>query len=208
MKYLIIIILFFLTKKNTFSQTTEIYIAHKRTGIDLMWFKNFKNKNGTNTPFLFFSRTRASVDYHNSQTAFGSTNAISFNFKNGIGIVTATSFINSGLIQKAGVQLFKQKNDFMFFGWLVADINDKSNLDLFGLLRYSPKIHGLWSGFGQFELFTVYNPTSDVKNITQRLRVGIKHHLWVLGLMMDFNHVGVSELHFTQNTGGFLRYEF
>lgn len=203
-----IAIIMFLVRGIIIAQTVETYAGHKRVGVDLMWFKNFKNTKDERTPFLFFSRNRANTDYKNVPTAFGSTNAVSYNFKNGLGIVTVASFVNTGFIPKAGIQLYKSKGDFMFFGWLVADLKKEGNVDLFGLFRYQPKINDHWKGFVQVELFPVYNPTSEIWNITQRLRLGVKYHTWAGGFMADFNQFGKDNLTKTNNIGGFLRCEF
>ncbi|MCU0341557.1 MAG: hypothetical protein MUE30_16900 [Spirosomaceae bacterium] len=190
------------------AQAVEVYAGHKRAGVDLLWFKNFKNKQEERTPFLFFSRNRASVAYQDSPTAFGSTNAVSYNFKNGIGIVAVGSFLNAGFTPKIGLQYFKQKGDFMFFGWAVADFEKESNIDVFALLRCTPKIKTHLNGFGQLEFFPVYNPSSEVWNITQRLRLGLKYHTWAAGFMADFNQTGKNTFMATHNLGIFLRNEF
>lgn len=203
-----IAIILFLVRGIIMAQTVETYAGHKRIGVDLMWFKNFKNTKEERTPFLFFSRNRASTDYKNAPTAFGSTNAVSYNFKNGLGIVTVASLVNTGFIPKAGVQFYKSKGDFMFFGWLVADLKKEGNVDLFGLFRYQPPINDQWKGFGQVELFPVYNPTSEIWNITQRLRLGVKYQTWASGFMADFNQFGKDYLTKSNNIGGFLRCEF
>ncbi len=190
------------------AQSVEVYTGHKRTGIDLMWFKNFKNLKDKQTPFLFFSRNRASTDYQNSPTAFGSTNAVSYNFKNGLGIVMVGAFLNAGFTSKAGVQYYKTKGEFMFFGWLVTDLKKQGNIDLFGLFRYQPPINKNWKGFGQLEVFPVYNPSSQLLNLTQRIRLGAKYHTWAGGLMTDFNQAGKNEWTRTNNVGLFVRNEF
>jgi hypothetical protein len=190
------------------AQMAEFYAGHQRTGVDIMWFKNFKNKKDERTRFLFFSRNRASVDYKNSPTLFGSTNAVSYNFKNGLGIVTVASFLNAGVTPKAGIQYYKAKGNFMFFGWLVADLEEKGNIDLFCLFRYQPKLNEKWKGLGQLELFPVYNPASHLWNITQRVRIGAKYRAWGGGLMMDFNQTGNNSFTTANNTGTFLRYDF
>ena len=189
-------------------QSVEAYAGHQRVGVDLMWFKNFKNNKDERSPFLFFSRNRASVDYNNAPTAFGSTNALSYNFKNGLGFVTVASFLNAGFTPKAGVQLYKSKGPFMFFGWLVTDIRKNGNLDLFGLFRYQPVINGHWKGFGQIELFPVYTPSAGTWNLTQRVRLGARYQLWAAGFMADFNQLIVDNTIKTSNVGGFLRYDF
>lgn len=190
------------------AQTVEYYAGHQRTGVDIMWFKNVKNKKEERTPFLFFSRNRANVDYNNSPALFGSTNAISYNFKNGIGVVTVASIVNAGFIPKSGVQYYTAKNSFLFFGWLVVDLKKKGNIDLFGMFRYQPKFSERWKGFGQLELFPVYTPSAETWNLTQRIRIGAKQYAWAGGLMMDFNQYGTGSLHKTNNAGAFLRYDF
>lgn len=190
------------------AQTVETYAGHERTGIDLMWFKFFKDKNDAATPFLLFNRERASTDYNNSPTAFGSTSAVSYNFKNGLGIVAVGSFVNAGFTPKAGVQFVKIKGDFLFFGWFVADLKKDGNLDLFGMFRWQPKLNERWRVFSQLELFPVYNPGKEFWSITQRLRLGAKHRAWAAGLMADFNQSGVGTLSNSRNVGGFLRHDF
>lgn len=207
-KMLMFAIALLFSQSRVIAQSVETYAGHKRIGVDLMWFKNFKNTKDERTPFLFFSRNRASTDYKNAPTAFGSTNAISYNFKNGLGIVTVASFFNAGFTPKAGVQFVKTKSDFMFFGWLVADLKKEGTIDLFGMFRYQPTINDNWKGFGQLELFPVYNPTAEIWNITQRLRLGARYHALAGGLMADFNQTGKDNFTKTNNIGGFLRCEF
>jgi hypothetical protein len=203
MKYLLKTILL-LIAATTEAQMVEFYAGHQRTGVDVMWFKNFKNRKEEKLAFLFFSRNRASVDDQHSPTMFGSTNAVSYNFKKGLGIVS----VNAGFIPKAGVQYYKSKNSFLFFGWLVADLKKRGNIDLFGLFRYQPNITEYWKALMQLELFPVYTPSSASWNLTQRVRIGAKHHGWGGGLMIDFNQAGVGRFTKTNNIGAFMRYDF
>lgn len=190
------------------AQSVETYAGHQRAGVDLMWFKYFKNKKEERTHFLFFSRNRASTDYHNTPTAFGSTNAVSYNFRNGLGLVGVGSFLNAGFTPKAGIQYVKMKGNFLFFGWLVADLKKKGNLDLFGLFRYQPVLSGKWRLFSQLELFQVYRPNDAYVNLTQRLRLGARYQSWAAGFLADFNQAGTDAYVKTKNVGGFLRYDF
>lgn len=190
------------------AQTVELYAGHERAGVDLMWFKFFQNPKGERSPFLYFSRNRASADYKNSPTAFGSTNAVSYNFRNGVGIVAVGSFVNAGLIPKAGVQYVKTQGDFLFFGWLVADLKKEGNLDLFGMFRWQPPINERWRWFSQLELFPVYKPASEEWNLTQRLRLGAKYQAWAAGGMADFNQSGPGISQTSANYGVFLRRDF
>lgn len=197
-----------LTNLTLFSQAVEYYAGHQRTGVDIMWYKFIQNKNHENTPILFFSRNRASIDYNNEFGALGSVNALSYNLKNGLGFVGVGTITNWGLTAKLGVQLYKQKGDFMFFGWAVADLKKEGNIDVFGLFRYTPSLNEEWKIFSQVELFPVYNPKTGNWNLTQRLRVGPKYRKFSFGAMADFNQTGKSEFTYTNNFGGFLRYDF
>jgi hypothetical protein len=206
--FLLTIALLFI-KRSAIAQSVEVYAGHKRVGVDVLWFKNFRTKQEERIPVLFFSRNRASVDYNkDSPTAFGSTNAISYNFKNGLGIVAVAAFSNTGFTPKMGAQYFKQKNDFMFFGWIVSDVKDKGGMDLFGLFRYQPKINEKWRVFSQLELFPVYNFYSETWSLTQRLRLGTKHHTWAVGFAADFNQTGENLMTTSHNLGVFLRNDF
>lgn len=201
-------IVLFLFNSLSYGQAVEGYLGDKRAGVDIMWFKYFGNRKKEKTPLLFFSRNRASVDYHSSPSLSGSTNAVSFNFKNGIGVVAVGSFVNSGFTPKAGVQYYRQKGRFMFFGWLVTDMNKNGKVDLFGLFRYQPTINASLRAFTQLEIFPVYSPATKIWNLTQRARVGLQFDRMVIGWMGDFNQTGKSDLATAENTGCFLRYEF
>lgn len=193
---------------NLTAQSFEYYAGHQRTGVDIMWFKYFKDQENQATPWLLFSRNRASVDYHDSPSLFGSTNAISYNFKNGIGVVGVASFLNNGFTPKLGFQYYHQNNNLMFFGWVVADLEKHGNIDVFGMLRYQPKFNQQWSLFGQLEFFPVYNPHMEIWNITHRFRFGPKYKYFAWGIMMDLNQTRFDTWTSSKNFGGFLRSEF
>ena len=205
---IIAIILFFHVAFTINAQSVEAYAGHERAGMDILWYKFLKNESGGQLPLLFFSRTRANTDWDNAPTAFGSTNALSYNFKNGVGIVAVASFLNNGFTPKTGVQLVKAKGDFLFFGWLVADLKKAGNLDLFGLFRYTPVLKADWRLFSQVELFPVFNPDAEIWSLTQRIRLGAKYHQWAAGFMADFNQTGKTDFVKTNNIGGFVRHDF
>jgi hypothetical protein len=206
--FIFFIAVFSLFGNTVFAQTTEAYVANKRYGVDIMWFKFIQNFEHENTRVLFFSRNRASSDYDNTFGAFGSVNAFSYNFKNGVGIVSVGTFLNAGFTPKAGVQYYKQKGDFMFFGWAVADIKRNGNIDVFGLFRFQPALNEKWKLFSQVELFPVYNPSNNFWFLTERARLGLKIDKLTIGFMADFNQFGSQKFTSQTNMGGFARYEF
>ena len=202
--------LFILNCTASYSQSlpVEIMSGHKRTGVDVLWFKNFSaNKNKT-SPWLFFHRSRASADYHN-KTAFGVTNAVSYNLKNGIGFVAATQFLQQGFVPKFGVQYFKPVKNGSFFNWVVAGNNSFNNFsaDWFVLVRWQPKINEKLKWFLQGELLSSLDD-AEIKNLTQRIRAGISRSHWQFGFAADCNETGKNDLSVTNNIGGFLRREF
>ena len=83
------------------AQMAEVNAGHNRTGIDLMWFRNFRNHNGQSTHWLYFSRNRASISSAQSPVLYGSTNAVSYNFANGLGLVGVTNWLATGVVPKA-----------------------------------------------------------------------------------------------------------
>ena len=93
-----------------------------------MLFKYFKNKEATNSKFLFFNRNRVSIDYKQTTTTylpvFGFTEAISYNHQKLIGFapVIVTQVNNKGIFPKAGMQYFYRKKYFTIFSWIVCEI--------------------------------------------------------------------------------------
>jgi hypothetical protein len=87
--------------------------------------------------------------------------------------------------------------------------NKKTDVDLFLMLRYTPKLSAKSALFTQIELINTL-PTDKTANFnfTQRLRLGVKKTDWQLGLGGDFSVVGRDNFTDTQNTGIFLRHEF
>lgn len=192
----------------TKAQTAEWYIGHQRTGMDIMWFRFFEAKPDQQKRWLYFSRNRASVDYHQSPVLWGSTNALSYQFKNGFGLVTVGQFTTQGLIAKAGVQYTTRKDHFLFFGWLVTDLQKKGQIDLFGMFRFQPPYGKKIKGFHQLEIFPVWQRGLQRWNLTERIRTGLQLNKWATGWMLDMNQTGKKSFSFSENTGLFVRYEF
>lgn len=190
------------------AQSVEAYAGNGRAGIDLMWFRYVKQKDERPLPLLYFSRNRASVDYMESPTLFSSTNALSYNFKRGIGLVAVASFLNTGITPKAGLQYHRLSKDLLFFGWMVVDVRRKGAVDIFGMLRFTPPIAQAWKGFTQLELFPVIQTASKTRTYTQRLRLGVKKTSWSTGLIHDMTLNRASTSTHTWNLGLFFRQDF
>jgi hypothetical protein len=203
------ILIVFLWLANVASaQMAEVYAGHKRAGVDIMWFKYFKDKKGQPSPWLFFSRNRASTNYSN-QPAWGSTNAVSYNLRSGAGLVAVGAFSANGFTPKAGVQFVKAWKEWFFFGWSVMDLQSNANADLFGLLRYTPVLGPKWQLFLQVETLNVL-PTNSKEgySLVQRYRAGRKQGDWQYGLMADAAQNGRTTWTVSENFGVFLRHEF
>ncbi|MBL7728525.1 MAG: hypothetical protein JNM68_12600 [Dinghuibacter sp.] len=193
----------------------ELFAGHKRASIDIMFFRFFKNRHAQQTPWLFFNRNRATVDYTITPTTnlpqFGFTEAISFNHKKlkGIAPVAVAAVLNRGIYPKAGIQFTRSGKNTTLFTWLVCDVLQHPNIDWFFLGRYTPGISKKLHLFAQAELVNAF-PTYDKNNYNfiQRIRLGLKIKEYQLGLGADFTATGRGHFNTTQNMGVFLRHEF
>lgn len=207
--------LFFSKNGATAQIPVEVFGGDKKASFDLMFFKFFKNKEGKNGKFLFFSRERAVVDYKQTATAnlpqFGFTEAISYNHPalKGIAPVLVGQVLNRGTFAKTGVQYAHVSKTLTVFGWSVIGLKKKPDVDLFLLLRYTPKLGEKWHLYTQAEFVNAF-PTDETAlfTFTQRLRLGLKKADWQFGLGGDFTALGRQDFNSSQNTGVFLRHEF
>lgn len=199
-----------------FAQTpVEIFTGHKKTTLDIMFFKFFKNKEGQNSKFLFFNRNRASIDYAMTTTTnlpqFGFTEAISYNHPKlkGFAPVAVVSIVNRGIYPKAGIQLAKIKKNYTIFSWIVSETLESPNIDYFFLGRYTPKLTQKLNLFSQIEFVNTF-PTAKQNNysFTQRYRLGLKMKDFQFGTGVDLSQMGRNDFIKTQNLGVFLRNEF
>lgn len=204
----ILLLLFCAEATRAQSLPVEIMGGHKRAGIDVLWFRNFSSPKATTSPWLFFHRTRASSNYH-GQTSFGVTNALSYNFKKGIGIVATVQLLQNGVAAKGGIQFVKVFGRASLFSWVVAGNNTDhfTSGDWFVLLRWTPIIKNNWNWFTQLELLSSIDIESN-KNFVQRLRLGLSRNRWQFGLALDQTQTGSNKLSTTGNNGLFLRKEF
>ena len=203
------------TNRSTSQIPVEIFAGDKKAGIDILFFKYIKNKKGQPSPFLFFNRNRATIDYKMTSTTnlpqFGFTEAISFNKEGwkGFAPVVVVQILNRGVYPKAGIQFAKTKKDFTVFTWVVSEMNERPNLDWFLLARYQPAIGSKLHLFSQIELVNAFPlHHSNNYNFIQRLRLGLKMTAFQFGLGADFTATGRSRYSTLQNTGAFIRYEF
>lgn len=193
----------------------EIFGGDKKASFDLMFFKFFKNKQSQNSKFLFFSRERAVIDYQQTATSnlpqFGFTEAVSYNHPalKGFAPVMVGQVLNRGTFAKTGVQYAHISKTLTVFGWSVVELDKKPDVDVFLLLRFTPKLSEKWHLYSQIEFINTL-PTDKTAyfNFTQRLRLGVKKADWQFGLGGDFSAVGRGDFSNTSNMGIFLRHEF
>lgn len=193
----------------------EIFGGYKKTTIDVIFFRYFKNSEKENSRFLFFNRNRASVDYKQTSTtnlpAFGFTEAISYNHPKlkGFAPVFVAQIFNNGVFPKAGIQYFYRKKDVTFFSWLVSETLRTPQIDFFVLARYEPKLSSTLNLFAQLELVNGFPTDANANhNFIQRTRLGLRIREWQFGLGADFNEFGKDTFTNTNNVGAFLRHEF
>ena len=193
----------------------EIFTGHDRTTVDIMFFKFFKDRDGHATPWLFFNRNRASVDYRMTESTFlpqfGFTEAISYNHKvlKGFAPVLVGQVLSWGVYPKAGLQYAYITKNITVFTWLVTETLRNPAVDYFLLFRYTPRITDTTNLFFQAESVNAV-PTADNGNLsfTQRLRLGLQIRTWQFGLGADFTQSGNGSFSHIFNTGGFIRHEF
>ncbi len=185
----------------------EAFFGNERTTADVLWFRYFKNAEDQPSKFLFFNRSRASVDYSN-QTAFGLTNAVSYNFKSGLGLVAVAQFFGNGFFPKAGIQYYTRKKNWTIFTWMVSETWSKPSFDWFVLSRFEPALNENLKLFAQFETLSVTNNQGQYQ-FTQRVRIGVGFKpAWQIGLGGDFQQIKSENRIQTHNLGLFLRKEF
>lgn len=219
MKRLLVILLTLtlFVRMQGFAQTVplEIFAGDNKATLDLLLIRNLKRAVETKSHFLFFSRSRVSVDYkENSQSnlpQFALTEALSYNVKSwkGFAPVTVVQIFNRGTFLKAGVQYLHQRSQFTLFSWAISDISNQPAIDIFVLTQFTPAISDKVHLYSQLELLNSW-PTQLEANTsyTQRIRIGIKRSQVQFGLAMDLTEVGKEKFSSTLNTGLFLRYEF
>jgi hypothetical protein len=185
----------------------EAFFGNERTTADVLWFRYIKNAEDQSSKFLFFNRSRASVDYSN-QTAFGLTNAVSYNFKSGLGLVAVAQFFGNGLFPKAGIQYYTRKKNWTLFTWIVSETWSKPSFDWFVLSRFEPALSENLKLFTQLETLSITDNQGQYQ-FTQRVRIGIGFkHAWQVGFGGDFQQIKSESRLQTHNLGLFLRKEF
>ena len=165
--------------------------------------------------FLFFSRTRASVDYKITSTtnlpSFGLTEAFSYNAPKlkGVAPVAVVQLLNRGVYPKAGVQYVLLRKEVTLFTWLVSEPDNEPVVDHFLLVRYTPKITERYQLFLQAESISAFpSQANENRSFTQRFRLGLMRSAFQFGAGIDLTEAGRDEYTGTQNTGLFLRYDF
>jgi hypothetical protein len=193
----------------------EIFIGHQKATVDIMFFKNIHSNKNTNSPWLFFNRNRANMDYRMTSSSnlpqFGFTEAISFNPKSwrGLAPVWVGQILTTGVFSKAGIQLAKVKKNMTLFSWVVCETKNEPVLDYFILVRATPRLSDKINLFSQFESINSFPSTNETYySFSQRLRLGLKLNSLQAGVGLDFNQTGRVNYICTQNLGGFIRYEF
>ncbi|MBX2927993.1 MAG: hypothetical protein KF852_09175 [Saprospiraceae bacterium] len=193
----------------------EVFAGHERATIDVLFFKFFKNKEDRNTPWLFFNRNRAAVDYRITSAAFlpqfGFTEAVSYNHPRlkGFAPVAVGQVLSWGAFAKAGVQYAHIAKHYTLFSWAVVELRDSPGIDYFLLARYTPRLTDGLDLFSQLEFVNTL-PTDALNNFSfvQRLRLGLKAGDWQFGAGADFSHIGRRDYFASRNVGAFLRHEF
>lgn len=193
----------------------EVMLGHRQAGLDLMFFKFFKNKEEKPSKALFFNRSIATIDYRMTDTTylpqFSQTAAISYNLEKlkGFAPVVIGQISNKGLFPKAGIQFARVQKRMVIFAWAVSELQKEPGLDLYFLLRLMPQISTHLDFFFQLENLCVFSTSEFLQSrYIQRLRLGLGLADWQFGLAGNFGEYPGLALPFTSNLGIFLRHEF
>lgn len=193
----------------------EVFSGNKKSTLDILFFKYFRNKEGNTSKFLFFNRNRLSVDYKMTTVSdlpqFGFTEAISYNhgILKGVAPVLVAQVFNTGVFSKTGFQYAKGSADWMLFTWVVTEMKRKPGIDVFFLGRLTPKVSKRMRLFSQLELVNSL-PTLSINkySFTQRVRLGLKLNELQFGAATDVTSFGRTSFNTMNNVGVFFRYEY
>jgi hypothetical protein len=193
----------------------EAFGGDKKATFDALFFRFFRKVNDEQSRFLFFSRTRALVDYKMTTTTnlpeFGLTEAFSYNAPKlkGVAPVAVVQMLNRGVFPKAGVQYVLLRKKVTLFTWLVSELDHDPVIDHFLLLRFTPRLSEKFLLFLQAESISAF-PTQSTTNVSlvQRFRLGLSRGAYQLGAGVDLTETGRDRFTGTQNTGLFLRWDF
>jgi hypothetical protein len=193
----------------------EMFVGHERTTLDIMFFKVFLDEENRHTPWLFFNRNRASIDYRMNSTSylpqFGFTEALSYNHPllKGFAPVAVLQMLNRSVTPKVGIQYATVSDTFTLFSWVVVEPRQAPSIDAFVLVRYTPHLGHGWRLFTQLELVNTF-PTEQQSalSMVQRGRLGVQYRTFQCGLGADFAFTGAGLLVHTNNLGIFIRHEF
>jgi hypothetical protein len=193
----------------------EFFAGQQRATADVMFFRFFKKNDTTSSPWLFFNRSRAAVDYRITSTSFlpqfGLTNAVSWNHAGARGFapVLVGQVLYTGVYAKAGVQYAWIKKHITVFSWLVSELKRQPSFDYFLLLRYTPKLTAKLKLFTQFESINTLQYVKDVpQSFVQRFRLGLDAWQFQFGAGADVSFFGRTMYANSINTGVFIRHSF
>ncbi len=193
----------------------ELFAGHKKTTVDLTYFRYVKTKEDRNSRWLLFNRDRISVAYEKTggqyQPKFAMTFAMSYNPHTwkGLAPVAVVTATNQGLFPKLGMQYYTVRKDFVFFIWTIVEAMEDPDMEIFILTRYTPPIGNRLKLYLQGESGNKF-PLYDEANYSlfQRARLGLVTGRVQWGLAADFEQTGYRTFDRSSNMGVFLRYEF
>ena len=157
-----------------------------------------------------FGRNRTTFDYSNgSKTPFTLVD-LSYNWNNGLGIVTEVQFPDGrNPDPRLGFQYFKRLNNFSLYAEATAGNSKTLNAELVITPRYSQTLSSNLNAIAQIETLTDFDK-SGLTFATQRckLGLGIGKSLEV-GLQLDATEIPHCNLKSINRTvGGYLTYKF
>lgn len=134
---------------------------------------------------------------------------LSYQLGKGFGAMVGTDINSfSGFSPVVGPRHSFATKDILAVTVLSYFVNGVSDLKLFGMYEYKPKINERWTFYSRAQFIYNYGIEASEHNVSYiYLRAGLKRNAFIFGLGTNLDWAGPSKA-FSQNHGAFVRWEF
>ncbi|MBI2631694.1 hypothetical protein HYW75_01705 [Candidatus Pacearchaeota archaeon] len=188
----------------TFSGSIESAASSENITFDTILSLDLSNK------INFFTRNRTTFDYQSGEGKPFTLVDLSYNWNNGLGILSETQFSNNGEVdQRLGLQYFKKIGHLSIYVEGTVSAFNGLNTEALAKLRYSQPIKEKLEGIIQVETITDLN-TQRITFATQRYRTGIGvGKNFEFGVAVDMTEIPLKKKVNIEHTfGGYITYKF
>src|SRR3989344_6265777 len=151
----------------TVSGAVEVMSADKNMTLDT------KLSLDVNKKVNIFARNRTTFDYELGEKKPFTLVDVSYNWKNGLGILSETQFVDNGNPdQRFGLQYFKKMDNLSLYLEGTMGKVPRANGEILAKVRYARPLNAQLEGIMQLETITDFN-VRGVTFATQRCRLGL-----------------------------------